>query len=120
MEAVALSPRSQAYTERWLNIIRSCRASGMPVATWCRQNDVHIKSYYYWLAKFRKQALAEVHDSDPNKTSKTESRFVELSVPTSEKPTVPVILKYKNIQIEIPETTSPDFITTLVRAVSQC
>ncbi|WP_051571877.1 IS66 family insertion sequence element accessory protein TnpA [Ruminiclostridium cellobioparum] len=37
-------------------IIKICQESGMTVVSWCEQNNVKIKSYYYWLRKIRSMA----------------------------------------------------------------
>lgn len=43
-------------TQKWFGIIRECQASGLKKRTWCRQNDISEKAFYYWLRKFRKMA----------------------------------------------------------------
>jgi hypothetical protein len=42
--------------KQWTEIIQTCQASGMTVVAWCNQNNVNIKSYYYWLRKIRSLA----------------------------------------------------------------
>lgn len=43
-------------TQKWLGIIRECQASGLSKRTWCEQNNVNEKTFYYWLRKLRKMA----------------------------------------------------------------
>ncbi|MBP7175142.1 MAG: hypothetical protein KBA53_02845 [Thermoclostridium sp.] len=39
--------------KQWTKIIEACQTSGMTVASWCSQNNVKVKSYYYWLRRIR-------------------------------------------------------------------
>ena len=43
----------QVTMERWMETIRQCRESGMPVRHWCKLNDVKEATYYFWLKKIR-------------------------------------------------------------------
>lgn len=44
----------------WMNVVKECRESGLPVSTWCEQNDIRTQSYYYWLKKIRTLACESV------------------------------------------------------------
>ena len=43
-----------------LAIIRECINSDLSNEVWCEQNNVSIKSYYYYLAKLRKMAIEQI------------------------------------------------------------
>jgi len=43
--------KTEFRLKQWSKIIQACQTSGMTVIGWCRQNNVKIKSYYYWLRK---------------------------------------------------------------------
>lgn len=36
----------------WLEVLKSCKESGQPVAVWCRENHICESSYWYWHKKF--------------------------------------------------------------------
>ena len=36
----------------WQARLETCRASGMSMAAWCRQEDVNVHQMYYWKRKF--------------------------------------------------------------------
>lgn len=42
--------------KQWTKIIQACQASDMTAVAWCSQNNIRIKSYYYWLCKLRSMA----------------------------------------------------------------
>lgn len=43
----------------WQERVDQCRASGMSVAAWCRENEVPEQQMYYWLRKFRSEEADE-------------------------------------------------------------
>ncbi|MGN8720383.1 IS66 family insertion sequence element accessory protein TnpA, partial [Holdemanella porci] len=54
MKLEDLTPKQRLKAEKWLAIIRECINSDLSNEEWCEQNNVSIKSYYYYLAKLRK------------------------------------------------------------------
>ena len=38
----------QERLDHWTRIIMSCRSSGMTVRSWCQENNISEKTYYYW------------------------------------------------------------------------
>ena len=55
MKLEDLTPKQRLKAEKWLAIIRECINSDLSNEVWCEQNNVSIKSYYYYLAKLRKK-----------------------------------------------------------------
>lgn len=47
--------KNEFRLRQWLEVIKRCQASGMTVKTWCEENNISIKSYYYRLRKLRTQ-----------------------------------------------------------------
>jgi hypothetical protein len=45
--------KAEFRLRQWTEIIQECQASNMTVKAWCSQNNINIKSYYYWLRKIR-------------------------------------------------------------------
>lgn len=60
MDISSLTPDKQVKYQYWLNVIHECRTFGLTNQDWCEQNGISIKSYYYWIAKFRKLALEDL------------------------------------------------------------
>ena len=48
---------SQVRCNNWVSMFHDRKESGLTVKDWCRQNNVSIHAYYYWLRKLRKQVL---------------------------------------------------------------
>ena len=49
--------KHQIYLSKWASIINECQSSGLTVVDWCDDNNINIKSYYYWLKKVREATL---------------------------------------------------------------
>lgn len=60
MKLEDLTPKQRLKAEKWLAIIRECINSDLSNEVWCEQNNVNIKSYYYYLAKLRKMAIEQI------------------------------------------------------------
>lgn len=56
--------KTEVRTGRWLEVVRRCQESGMTARSWCEANGIKVKSYYYWLRKFRTQMCDQIRDSD--------------------------------------------------------
>ncbi|WP_414705316.1 IS66 family insertion sequence element accessory protein TnpA [Pseudobacteroides sp.] len=41
--------KTEFRLKQWTQIVQACQSSSMTVVGWCEQNNVKIKSYYYWL-----------------------------------------------------------------------
>lgn len=52
-----LSINDDIKTRQWVERIKECRESGLPVRKWCRQNNICEQTYYCWLKKLRKMAI---------------------------------------------------------------
>ena len=52
--------KTQLRLESWKQLISECQASGMPVCSWCKQNNVSESSYYYYLKRIRQQEIASM------------------------------------------------------------
>ena len=48
MKLEDLTPKQRLKAEKWLAIIRECINSDLSNEVWCEQNNVSIKSYYYY------------------------------------------------------------------------
>ena len=42
-----------------LQLVHECRSSGLTAAEWCRQEGIHINTYYTWIERLTKRGLLE-------------------------------------------------------------
>jgi hypothetical protein len=45
---------------QWIGIIKECRGSGKTVKSWCAENGINEKSYFYWQKRVREAACQEL------------------------------------------------------------
>lgn len=53
--------KNQVRAQNRYKLIEECQSGGQTVVSWCKENDVNIKTYYYWLQKFRQQEIEKRH-----------------------------------------------------------
>ena len=70
MDSKVKSLTTQYRYDRWVGIISERNASGLSIKDWCRQNNVKVTSYYYWLKKIR-HSIVETLDPDDQKDEVT-------------------------------------------------
>ena len=46
----------------WTGRINERRLSGLTVAKWCEQNNLGVKTYYYWLRKIKREAFENLSE----------------------------------------------------------
>ena len=131
MDISSLTPKKQVKIQFWLNAIRECRSSGLTNQAWCEQNNLSLKSYYYWIAKIRKLAIEDIPRKDhglslPCATSQTSSSsdeiFTEVPVPISRQSSsdFAAVIHISDITIDISENVSSEFLVSILKAVRSC
>lgn len=95
-------------TQSWASIVTECNRSALSKQEWCRQNNVSIKSFYYWQRKLRREAVQH-------------SGFAEVTVDPQFFDTRPgqtaAVIALPGVHIEIMNTATKDFMQKLVRAL---
>lgn len=66
----------------WASRIQECRTSNQTVADWCSENDISIKSYYYWMRKIKSEAFEALPAERKSKvlSQKRDNSFVEVAL----------------------------------------
>ena len=94
-------------TKQWLERIKECRQSGLPVRKWCKQNNICEQTYYCWLRKLRKMAI---ETGAVQATS-----FVSVDQSTLDKQNI--IITKGDIHIEFPCDTDIGTVTNIIGAL---
>lgn len=69
----------QAKRDLWMSRIMACRQSGLPDVRWCKENGVTPSSLYYWINKFRDEAIV-IPDSNSESAIPYEQDIVPLHI----------------------------------------
>ena len=107
----------QAKLQYWAGMIRDCQHSGLKTKEWLANHGISKDTYYYWYKKV--QTICVEAMEIPDTLSMPE--FVSLPVP-AEPANVPVesvvTMHIGKAKIDIPETTSTEFIKKLIGALA--
>ena len=91
--------------QKWIGIVKACRSSGKTIAVWCDENDVNVKTYYYWQRKVCLETCRDietVQKSMPKSLpNKEKTVFAELNVPRKDVGTIAVSIQRDNMYINV-------------------
>ena len=102
---------------QWLPIVKACRSSGMTVKSWCEENNVNEKRFYYWQSRLRALASESLTASNQQ-----ESTFVPLALPaaqTSNKShfTPAIVIKVGETAIELASDAQPELLASVLKVL---
>lgn len=101
--------KTEFRLRQWTKIIETCQASGMTVVSWCSQNNVNKKSYYYWLRRIRTQA----YESGSLVPQRNEQHIVPVAFPQTKTPAA-VTVHLPSGSIDIHDGTSRETIEAVL------
>ena len=92
--------KQQMKLQEWAEQIEARRASGMTVQSWCAENGMNVKTYYYHLRKVREQCVESVPE------------IVPLTMPQQ---TGDIHIEKNGLQISLPADISKETLIALVQ-----
>ena len=101
--ADVLAVRDEYRARTWAMLIRECQSSGLTNKEFCRQRGVSEKSYYYWLRKFREQAVESV------------PTMVPLELVSA--PTGMLQIRFKGAELSVPESVDMEAVAALLESI---
>ena len=115
--------------EQWTNIIKECLTSGMSKTTWCREDGISDKSFFYWQRILREEAYLTTLENTLTPAVKgnsvpTTTDFVEIKMTdqtsSSASPFKPdVVIRRGSVSIEISNTATEELLNK-VGGASTC
>lgn len=106
---------------QWTEIIKECRSSGQTVSSWCAQNNINPKTYYYWLRRVREAAcealpsLSGVNGSIVPVNFPPEAATTTMSKHQASSPGI--LLRFGSVTLELYNNTSTALIENTIRAL---
>ena len=105
----------------WKLRMQEYRASGLTQLKWCEQEGIKLSSFRYWLRRLREEEMQEAAEwlkvcvSEQDSTTEL---VAERSICSSQAPTN-MRIHTANITIELPLDTPIEYVSNLLRVVSQ-
>lgn len=90
--------RHEMNLKKWTEIVEECRNSGQTAVKWCDENNVNIKTYYYWQRKVYNAVCNEL--AITNNVEKSPA-FAEVMIPGIRSSEVAITLNLNNISLQI-------------------
>ena len=113
-----LQTKHELNLVRWQAIVTECRDSGIPIRTWCRNNQINIKTYYYWQRKvwdrnfsFKDANMVSCHNERSNPT------FVEYKLPDRTATNIAVTVRLEYAVLEIHNGADELAVASAMRAL---
>ena len=117
MESKLTKYTNDLKMQKWTGIVVNCNESGMSKTAWCRENNVSIKSFFYWQHKLRMKMI----DSSPT-TKATEIVQINLHGETirqkSAEPSDVIVIRKNGVTVELPMTEST--VESVIRGLVLC
>ena len=114
----------QVRANDWAERIRDQQASGYNITVWCEMNNVSKTQFYYWKRKLKESYLeSQLPDIIPVTTA-LPSAFSShscISCTTNTTfdtmPNSSIKISFGDVSIELPQSTSCDYLASLIKAV---
>ena len=105
--------------EQWTKLVQCCADSGLTKKEWCSQNNIKLKTYYYWQRRVRNHALMLKTAVPASETAFTEIKL-RGTVPadTASSKDIPdfradVVIRSRTLTIEISNTASDRLLSVI-------
>ena len=104
----------QERLENWTARIMACRGSGMTVRSWCQENGLSEKTYYYWQRRLF-QTLSE-------QQAIRQPAFAEITPTPNVRPSsgVAVTIRISGVEAEIYKGADAATVETVLRILKSC
>lgn len=107
--------------KQWADTVKECRSSGKTIKSWCEEQGINLKSYYYWQRKVRLAAgekLAMIPNIEHGiATAETKPVFAEIKLSQCETALPAVTLRLNNAILEIHNGTERSTIENTLQAL---
>jgi putative transposase len=110
--------------ESWRAIVEQCqsRPEGQTAKQWLAENDIPIKSYYYWQRKIRLEAYESINHKAPVAIQKPDPPVELVEIPAKDiieaESSTAIIIRTRHSTIEISNSAPAALVTKLVKAVA--
>ena len=119
MGNVSLSvAKHESLLKLWRQRILECRNSGMTVVDWCEQNQIGIKSYYYWLKRvWDRETNSMIPDDRVEAPATPQFAQVHLSDCSGSTIDADLVIRHDSWILEVKNSASPALLAQILQMV---
>lgn len=99
--------------QKWSQIVQECRSSGQTASKWCFENNINIKTYYYWQKKVCNAVCNEL--AITNNNIEKSPAFAEVILPGKRSSEVAITINLNNISLQIHNGSDESVIAQTLR-----
>jgi hypothetical protein len=110
----------------WKKIIKKYNSSDKTKSQWCKENNLHIKTFSHWYNKLNKKyEESKIKDTPLNKTNKLEkieTNFVEVEIETPQEANIPnnsIKVTIGNAIVEVKENFNKNLFKDVIQALTE-
>ena len=109
-----------ALLQEWSSKIAECRSSGMTVKTWCAEQGIPIKTYYYWEKRFVTEATQQLSLPAPTQAGML-MRVNPDTLPNGDVNAIGagISIRHGESVINLPAGSSAETVAELVKALNR-
>lgn len=100
--------------KKWSQIVEECRNSGQTAVSWCGENNINIKTYYYWQRKVCNAVCNEL--AITNNIEKPPA-FVEVVLPAARSSEIAIMLNLNSVCLQIHNGADESVIAQTLRTL---
>lgn len=108
--------KKQFRMEQWKQRVLECRASGMTVRSWCKQQGVAEQTYYRYLKILRQELCGALPVSVQETAKPVQFSKLEVTAPLPDTKAA-VIIRLQNATLEINEGASQQTVQAVLLAL---
>ena len=109
----------QVRLSEWAQLMRTRRESGLTIRSWCANNGINEKTYYYWQKKLRHVACSQISDPSSGKTGLIPTGWSQVSTVAESEETIPETLAIEigSSRIHATKSTDVDLLAKVCRVM---
>lgn len=113
-----LGAKHESYLQLWRNRVMECRNSGKTIAVWCKENEINIKTYYFWQKRVWDKETQTLIQSEQNQIPQSSSvQFAQVNLGMESSSDADIVIRKDDWTVEIRNTANPTLVSTILQAV---
>ena len=113
-----LGAKHESYLQLWRGRVMECRNSGKPIAVWCKENGINIKTYYFWQKRVWDKETQTLIQSGQNQLPQAQAvQFAQVNLGMETSSDADIVIRKDDWTVEIRNTANPALLSTVLQAV---
>ena len=113
-----LGAKHESYLQLWRGRVMECRNSGKPIAVWCKENRINIKTYYFWQKRVWDKETQTLIQSGQNQLPQPQAvQFAQVNLGMETSSDADIVIRKDDWTVEIRNTANPALLSTVLQAV---